>query len=341
MADTNPITTAPSTATATPTGGSDYQSYLDRLKKAAAQTRQVGGTSVPSDVSRLVSKAPSGTAKMKGQAAISGYREESKAMQERAEKAASGLEMMGEYTGKYMQNLEAIQGQVKAQVASSKDSWGAAAEKADEYVKAARSRVGEVLGKIDDINTQIAKDRDFSKAHAMQASVQATLGSMKAEERNIAETYGTDSKEFQQFTKSKQVALATVQSNIHATYQQLEEQQGQTYLNVTADSMTKSNMYLGFQEQQHVEMLKYKEESKNAYNLQVSKFQVGVEQMKMAGMENLANWIIETPTFSMDVTPLVTLVADLNLTPRRGPAATVPQSRFGGQIPQYGKRFLG
>jgi hypothetical protein len=31
----------------------------------------------------------------------------------------------------------------------------------------------------------------------------------------------------------------------------------------------------------------------------------------MAGKENLANWLIETPSFAMDSTPLVTLIADL------------------------------
>jgi len=135
------------------------------------------------------------------------------------------------------------------------------------------------------------------------------------------ETYGTDSKEYQQFTASKKVALGAVQSNIHATYAQLAEQQGLSYLNATSDAMTKSNMYLGFQEQQHVEMLKYKDSAKNAYNLQVAQFQTGVEQLKMAGMENLANWIIETPTFSMDMTPLVTLITELDLgPPQRGEA---------------------
>jgi hypothetical protein len=29
-------------------------------------------------------------------------------------------------------------------------------------------------------------------------------------------------------------------------------------------------------------------------------------------MENLANWMVETPTFSMDDTPLMTLLADLS-----------------------------
>lgn len=285
-------------------------SYQDTIRRTAAETRKVEG---PTDTSGLLTSGL-GRYKGVGEAAISDYKTQASTTRKQAEKAATGLEMTGEATSQYLSNLEAIKGTVKTQAANAQDDWGAAAEKADEYVQAARSRVGEVLGKIDEINTQIDKDRDFGKSHALQASVQASLGSMKREERNIMETYGTDSKEFQQFVASKQTALATVQSNIHSTYAQLAEQQGMTYLNATADAMTKSNMYVGFQEQQHVEMLKYKEGAKNAYNLQVAQFETGIEQMKMAGMENLANWIIETPTFSMDMTPLITLMSGLQST---------------------------
>ena len=289
--------------------------FMTEIRKEAAQTRQVEGGTVPEDVYQLVTKAPEGPAKIQGEAALSQYSRQYKETKEQARKAATGLEMVGEATEQFIGGLEAIQSRVRSQVASAKDDWGAAAEKADEYVQAARGRVGEVLGKIDEINAQIGKDRDFSKAHAMQAAVQGVLGSMKNEERNIMETYGTDSKEYQQFVSSKQTALASIQSNIHANYAQLAEQQSLAYLNTTTEAMTKSNMYLGFQEQQHVEMLKYKEGAKNAYNLQVAQFDVGIEQMKMAGMENLANWIIETPTFSMDMTPLVTLLTELSRPP--------------------------
>jgi len=85
-------------------------------------------------------------------------------------------------------------------------------------------------------------------------------------------------------------------------------------LNIVSEAYTKSNMYLGFQEQQHVDMLKYKADAQNAYDLQVSQFEIGVEQLKSTGMENLANWMVETPTFSMDATPLMTLLADLTQT---------------------------
>ena len=304
------ISTTPGTTPAT--GGLDYTDYQKDIEQAAAKTKTVAGPAgLPAGTEDLLKRLKGTPGEAQAQAAISQYRTQKKTTQQQAEKAGTALEMVGESTTQGMQNLEAIQAGIKKQVASASESFGAAAEKADEYVQAARGRVGQVLDKLDETFKEFGRERNFAKAHAMQASVQAVVGSMKTEERNIAETYGTDSKEMEQFQASKQSSLATIQSNLHASYEQLAETQQNAYLNVMSDSYTKSNMYVGFQEQQHVEMLKYKTEAENAYTLQAAQANVAIEQMKMAGMENLANWLVETPTFSMDSTPLMTLIADL------------------------------
>jgi len=246
-----------------------------------------------------------------GQEAIKSYNSEYEAMQKQASQSAQGLELMGEATFASQQRIEGLQTQVQNDYESAKGSWDLAAEKADEYVQTSRLRISETLSKLDEINEQISKDRDFAKAHAMQASAQAVLGSMKAEERNILETYGGQSKEYAQFQQSKATSLATAQSNIHANYQQFAEQQGTTLMNVTNEAMWKQNMYTSFQEQQHVEMLKYMADAEAGYAMQHAQFQIGAEQIKMGGMENLANWIVGTPSFTMDSTPLITLLAEL------------------------------
>ena len=292
------------------TGGFDPEAYQKTIQKTAAATRDIGDVTAPAGAEATVGQLK-GAYKGIGETAVAQYGRQAEVKTKEAEKAATALEMQGGATIEYVQRLEKIREGVTTRATAARETWGAAPEKADEYVQAARTRVGEVLAKLDDINSQIGKDRDFSKAHAMQASVQATLGSMRAEERNIVETYGMDSKEFEQFQMSKMNTLGVIQSNIHASYQQLQEQQGQNYLEVVTEAYTKQNMYLGFQEQQHVDMLRYKADAQNAYDLQVSQFEIGVEQLKSAGMENLANWIIETPTFSMDATPLMTLLSDL------------------------------
>ncbi len=316
----------------------DYESYKTKIAQTAAQTRDIGSTTTPAGAQATVDKLQ-GVYKGVGQTAISQYGQQADVQSKQAEKAASALELQGGATIDYLQNLDKIREGVTARAGAAREAWAAAPEKADDYVQAAKQRVGEVLTKLEDIQSQLGKERDFSKAHAMQASVQATLGSMKSEERNIAETYGIDSKEFEQFQMSKMNTLATVQSNIHASYQQLQEQQGQNYLNVVSEAYTKSNMYLGFQEQQHVDMLRYKADAQNAYDLQVSQFEIGVEQLKSAGMENLANWMVETPTFSMDATPLMTLLADMAKAQQTEVMARrTQQSTAGGGGTQGGRR---
>jgi len=329
-----------------PSGSTDYEAYKTKIAQTAAQTRDVGDTSVPAGAQATVDKLV-GVYKGVGQTAISQYGMQAETQKKQAEKAASALEMQGGATIDYLQNLDKIREGVTARAGAASAAWAAAPEKADEYVQAAKQRVGDVLNKLEDIQSQLGKDRDFSKAHAMQASVQATIGSMKAEERNIVETYGADSKEYEQFQMSKMNSLATVQSNIHASYQQLQEQQGQNYLNVVSESYTKSNMYLGFQEQQHVDMLRYKADAQNAYDLQVSQFEIGVEQLKSAGMENLANWMVETPTFSMDATPLMGLLADMAkaqqaevMALRQTNAAQSTTKKTGGNQINFGSHYL-
>jgi len=286
--------------------------YGQKIREAAATTRKVP------TIDTTILKAPltglQGTYKQVGEAAVTGFQQQEKEQQKRAERAASALEMVGASTVEGIRRLENIQTQIKSQAQKTTESWSAAATKADEYVQAARSRVGEVLSKLDQINDEFSKERSFAKSHAMLASVQAVRGSMAQEEREIIKTYGADSAEAQQFKAAKATTLATVQSNIHNSYQQLAEQQNNTYLAAVSDAYTKSNMYLGFQEQQHAELLRYSEESKSNYSLQAAQLDVSIEQLKGSAMENIANWLIETPTFSMDMLPLVTMLSDLKTT---------------------------
>ena len=270
MADTS--TTAPlveAAAQGTSPEAFDYDAWKKKLGDTIASVGTVSGSTYNSGFTGGTDAKTT-----LGQEAIKSYNSEYEAMQKQASQSAQGLELMGEATFASQQRIEGLQAQVSSDYESAKGSWDLAAEKADEYVQSSRLRVSETLAKLDEINEQIGKDRDFAKAHAMQASAQAVLGSMKAEERNILETYGGNSKEYAQFRQSKAVSLATAQSNIHANYQQFAEQQGITYMNVTNEAMWKQNMYTSFQEQQHVEMLKYMADAKAGYAMQLAQFQI-------------------------------------------------------------------
>jgi hypothetical protein len=319
------------------TGSSyDWDAYQKKLAETVAQTNQVygspyqGGFEGATDVKTSL-----------GSEAIKSYNAEYEALKQQAQQSSTALELVGQSTQLGIQSIEALQQQVNSGYQSTLDSFNLAAEKADEYVQASRARVGEVLSKLDEINQQIIGDRDFAKANALQVAVQSTLDSMKAEGRNIMEQYGAQSPEYQQFQMGKQRTLAVAQSNIQATYQQFAEQHALTYMTATNEALWKQNMYTSFQEQQHVEMLKYVAEAKAGYEMQFAQFNLGVEQLKMSGMENLANWIVNTPTFTMDSTPLVTLLAELSEKEIIGYEPTWDTQSAGGRPSVGGKQSGG
>lgn len=247
----------------------------------------------------------------RAQAAIGTYASQRKAMEQTAEKAASGLEVKGAATAESMQRLGVIGEQAEARRGAASELWAGAVGKAGEYVQATYARTKEVVGQLEGIFNSISEGRDFAKAHAAQAGVQAVLGSMESEGRAISEQYGQDSKEYQQFTERKQKGLATLNSNITTSFQSLSEAAGNNYLNATAGALEKMNMYSGFQEQQHVETMKAMAKSTEMYDLQTSQFLVGVEQLRMASMDDMANWIVQTPSYMMDALPVVNLLAEL------------------------------
>lgn len=244
------------------------------------------------------------------------------------------------------EDLNKIEADLLAGRERSGAAWERAVEKADDYVIATRQRTAEAMNRLDDMATEMGKNRDFAKAHDMQAAVQTMMGSMVGNEREILQRYGQGSAEHQQFLASKRTSLGTLQSNLHASYQRLAEQQDQVILQATNEAQLQSHMYENFQEQQHVKTLEAAANADALYSLQVTQGLISIDKLRMArdelrmqeenlrlqavqvgtdqrrlwiaekqqwlaNQENLANWIIDTPEFVVDAAPFVNLIADI------------------------------
>lgn len=248
-----------------------------------------------------------------------------------AEKAAAALEMKGLGAAEQLRRLEGVEfGEGGAEKAWERAStfWGEAVEKAGEYVEMSRVRTREVMGKLEEIFDDIGERREFGKAHAMNAAVQSVLGSMEAEGRAVAEEFGRDSKEYQQFAAKKTIALGTLNSNITANYQKMGEAQDQNYLNVYGATAERMAMYENFQEQQHVETLSAMATNSAMYDLQVGQLRLNLEQMRGSVYEDMANWIVQTPEFVMDLQPFANLMAELAAERARLPAEEIIEPQF-------------
>lgn len=296
-----------------------YDVFRQAVANIAKQTRQVH---IPS----FEDIPGKGIPEIK--AAIGSYEAQARAKQQEADKAAQALTMQGATTEASMRRLAELSQEAYGRRERATETWGAAGEKAGEYVQSANLRTRQALDRLDEINAGILEGRDFAKAHAMNAAVQGVIGSMSELEDQTIQKYGVDSKEYQQFQAKKAQTLSTAQSQIETSYRQLAEQQSLTYMNASNELQWKEDMYASFQEQQHVETLRYLAQANDTYDMQMSQFQLTVEQMRSAGMENMANWIVQTPVFSMDIMPLITFASDL-LAARRAEARAAQLSRQG------------
>lgn len=299
----------------------DYEAFQKKVQDISAQTADVKVPETPNldtgtgaKVARWIreSQPNFGRQDPRITAALTSYESQVEASKQRAGKAAAALELQGQQTADTMRRLEQLETNVEGQYATVAGQWSDAIEKADEYVKASRTRVSDVLSKLDSLTVDINEGRDFAKAHDMQASVQAVLGSLQTEGRGIAEKYGVESKEYQQHQQLKERSLATIQSNIHVGYQKLQEAQDQTILEATNEAMLQSHMYVNFNEQQHVKTMELAAQSSQAFSLQSTQMLLSIDQMRANQMENFANWIIQTPSFTVDTSPLIAVISDIN-----------------------------
>jgi len=305
-----------------------YDVFREAVKDIAEKTKQVP---IPSTADVPGQQLP------EVKAAIKGFGTQAAAKKQEAAKAAQALALKGAGTEATMRRLAELQTEAMGRRQKASEAWGAAAEKAGEYVQSAELRTRQALNRLDSINAEISQGRDFAKAHAMNAAVQGVIGSMSEYEDQVVQKYGVDSKEYQQFQAKKAQTLSTTQSQIETSYRQLAEQQSLTYMNASNELQWKEDMYKSFQEQQHVETLRYLSQANDAYDMQLSQFNLAIEQMRGTEMENIANWIVQTPVFSMDVMPLVTFASDLvasrNAEIRaniaaRGPAPETPAQKY-------------
>lgn len=325
----------------------NYQAFLSDVSGIAEKTRQVGG---PASISlpdfqlvnqpdkttgkyvsqyrpwfgdfghyalETIPQEPANTAQRKANMATAGaavetYTSQRKAMEKDAEKAAAALEIKAAGTAESMKRMASVASGIAIAKEGSAALYARAGQEIEDYQRNVKDRAAASMAKLEETYKEMGKNRDFSQAHATQAGVQATIGTMNEEGRNVAERYGTDSMEYKEWEGRKSASLATLNSNITATYQQFRETQDNAFLNATNEQLWRSDQYASFADQSAVEgrlaIARYSDE----FSLNASQLQISLEQMRGTALDDIANWIQQTPSYYMDATPTVSLLGELS-----------------------------
>ena len=237
------------------------------------------------------------------------YQTQYQTTQQQAEQAASAFEAKGAGAMSSLQNLGKIQDQIGGSVNSASAKWADAIQEAKDY--AHKDLVGPLLAHLDDAFDKINKDMDFSKAHDLQASVQAVTGEMNNSLRQIAQLYGVGSKEYASAIAGKQNTLATIQSNINASYAKLGVDQNLSYLNATATLAGAGTQYENYNAKNYIDTLVLAAQNDQSYSLQAAQLDATLEQMKGTVMGDFTEAWSNLPTFSMEVSPALSAISSI------------------------------
>lgn len=238
-------------------------------------------------------------------AAMTDYDTEKRSAEEQAKNYATGTGMLAGGVEAMENNLNTIAQQLSASMGQVGGLWERALSKADEFVEASRGRTQEVMRMVDSLTADMLDKHEFGKSHDMQVAVQSALGQMNETESVIARRYGADSPEMQQFQQTKMGTLTGIQSNLHAAYSQLGSQLRTSVAQLMGTSATQMAMYENYHEKAAMEVYTAAAQADQVYSLQASQYLVGIEQMKMNNQTMLAEWVANTPVFTVKMGSLI------------------------------------
>jgi len=243
--------------------------------------------------------------RVRAEGALKDFMTEQESAKRQAEAYGAGTDLLAQGVKAQEAALSGIQAQLQANMGQVSGLWERALAKADEYVESARQRTQDALRQMDLLTTDILKNHEFSKAHAMQAAVQASLGQMNDTEAVIARRYGANSPEMVSFRQSKMATLAGMQSSINASYEQVASQIQLASAQLQADMRQKFAMYENYQEKMALEVYTAAAQADQAYSLQAANYLVSIEQLKMNNQSMLADWIANAPVFTVKMGSLM------------------------------------
>ena len=242
-------------------------------------------------------------------ASLQDYGTQKESFGQQAQNYAAGMKTLGEGVASMGQELEQTSALIKSQMGQGlSPTWERAIGKADEYVTNAQNRTVQAMNDLDNVITSMRDNMQFEKAHDMQVATQAALGQMNSYGDTIARRYGEESPEYQQFTQQKSASLATTQSSIHSTYGQLNASMNQGFLTARTGLASNMAMYENYNEQASLDVYKAAAAADQQFELNATSQLVAIEQLKMSGQTLLADWMANTPVFSMSLSGLFALM---------------------------------
>jgi hypothetical protein len=184
-----------------------------------------------------------------------------------------------------------------------------AMQQAQQYVTDAKMRSAEMNNKVESLHLETLKSLDAGKVHDMAVNLQGFLGQKKQTLKQVEQQYGRDSAEYAQTQQAYGSGIATAMSSVQSLYSKLRNDANMGYEQVAADVQKAGGQFVGYSEQNHVQILDSQAKVAASEAANRSNFDLAVAQLEGGMYENMANWLVASPFMSASLTPIMSYLA--------------------------------
>lgn len=290
------------------TGNWNQQAFSDWAKKAQA----VYGGNVASPLSDQARTALSGQG-ITGQLAVESYDKAYGMAQGQAAKSQEAFGIYSQGMGQFQGALDKGQQTATQNQTTAQGRLKKASDIAEQNAMRAQERTNQVVQSIQGLFQGALDKLDTTKAKDTQSALQATRAQMAQQERDIKQQFGVDSAEYARFKEEKAIGLGNLLAQLNSDFSKNLASMNLNMASTMADVETKMTMYQNYADQAWTETALRTAELANAYDVQVEAYQLNLEQMRMAGMTDYANYLTEIPEFGVDLNPLLSIMATMDI----------------------------
>jgi hypothetical protein len=217
-----PTTPSYLTSALTPSGQTDLSSIQTRASQSIANQQVVSPDQITTAAKNLASsmkKMPKGTGDQSGKpssqgieasALLSDFENQLKAVQQTQSNQSMATQTIAEGAQKYIGAIRESTVQAKQDLSDAVAAWTKSSQSNDKYLADAYADMAKVTQTVLDLTEQYSKVPQTALVGSIVSGVTGLLQAGKSAFRAISEKYGADSKEAQEFTSNKQVAIGAM-----------------------------------------------------------------------------------------------------------------------------------
>jgi hypothetical protein len=325
----------------TPTGQVDPGSIQTRATQAIAnqaipsqskvlkqaKTQAAGMQTMPDDT---MSQGQSTAQGAQANAIVADFEAKMTAMQQQGVNWGMATQSKAEATQSYLTDLQTAKTKAEKAMSDAVSTWTKGSQLADKYIADASADMARITGQIKELTEQYSVEPQTALVGSIVSGVQGFLQANKANERGIAERYGINSPEMENWTAAKRVSIGAMVGDLTSKAWDRVQQIRNTGLSAFATAGVALATNVNWVRQKALDFEQAKASSADAYQLSMGAYVAGLDAAKNTTLGAWADWLDQSPVAMVETTPMMQQLLELQ---------TAYDARVKTETAQFNKRY--